>query len=183
MNDNDTEGDRDRQYAKSQSIASQFNVIPDISPDDMLFDFLLQTAFSHNYTHTVQAYFSGGEDCARRFAALCDDHLQGKPQTVLEFASGYGRVARHARQFFPGTQWTSSDVQHKPSLSERMSSVSTPFFRRSGRLIGMPIARLKLSLLYLSFRICQTRRSDFGLSGCSAQLRTAESLFSLPTER
>jgi SAM-dependent methyltransferase len=110
MDDMATKSDRERQYAISQSISSQFNVISDISPDDMLFDFLLHTVFSGNYTQTVQAYFSGGEDCARRFAALCGEHLQGKPQTILEFASGYGRVARHARRLFPETQWTSSDV-------------------------------------------------------------------------
>lgn len=100
----------DEQRDLSHSIAAQMDVAPEISSDDMLFDFLVRAVFGADHSKAVEAYFTGGLDCARRFTALCREHLQSDPKTVLEFASGYGRVARHAKHVLPATSWTCSDV-------------------------------------------------------------------------
>lgn len=110
MNDINTAAILDQQRALSRSIAAKMNVVAEISPDDMLFDFLVRAVFPTNYPQAVEAYFSGGGDCAQRFAALCREHLQSEPKTILEFASGYGRVGRHAKHALPTTRWTTSDV-------------------------------------------------------------------------
>jgi hypothetical protein len=110
MKDIDIAAILDEQRALSHSIATQMNIIAEISPDDMLFDFLVRAVFPTTHPNAVDAYFTGGQDCARRFAALCREHLQSEPTTVLEFASGYGRVARHAKHVLPATSWTCSDV-------------------------------------------------------------------------
>lgn len=110
MNDIDIAAILDQQRNLSHSVASQMNVAPDISSDDMLFDFLVRAVFPTDHPGAVNAYFNGGQDCAQRFAALCREHLQSQPKTVLEFASGYGRVARHVKHVLPATSWTCSDV-------------------------------------------------------------------------
>jgi SAM-dependent methyltransferase len=102
-----------QQQVLSNSIATQMNVEPVISPDDMLFDFLVRSVFPTDHSRAVQAYFSGGADCAQRFATLCREHLETEPTTILEFASGYGRVTRHTKTLFPNTQWTCSDVHQR----------------------------------------------------------------------
>lgn len=110
MNDFDIAAILDQQRNLSHSIASQMNVAPEISANDMLFDFLVRAVFPTDHANAVNAYFVGGQECARRFAALCREHLQSEPKTVLEFASGYGRVARHAKHVLPATCWVCSDV-------------------------------------------------------------------------
>jgi hypothetical protein len=97
-------------HALSKSIAARKNVIPEIDPEDMLFDYFVRILFKTNYPQAIDSYFASGEDCAKKFAALCREHLKSDPRTVLEFASGYGRVARYATQVLPETDWTSSDV-------------------------------------------------------------------------
>jgi Methyltransferase domain len=113
MKDIDTASILDQLCTLSRSIAAQMNVTPEISPDDMLFDFLVRAVFPTDHPSAVNAYFTGGQDCAQRFAALCREHLHSAPKTVLEFASGYGRVARHAKHVLPETSWTCSDVHRR----------------------------------------------------------------------
>jgi SAM-dependent methyltransferase len=110
MNDIDIVAILDRQRTLSRSIAAQMRVAPEMSPDDMLFDFLVRAVFPTDYSNAIDTYFTGGQACAQRFAALCREHLQFEPKTVLEFASGYGRVARHSKNVLPLTSWTCSDV-------------------------------------------------------------------------
>ncbi len=97
----------------AEALAAQKNVIPDIDPEDMLLDFFIRHIFPTAHPQAIDAYFNGGEDCARKFAALCREHLQSEPRTVLEFASGFGRVARYAKHVLPETKWTSSDIHPK----------------------------------------------------------------------
>ena len=73
----------DEQRALSHSIAAPMNVAPEISPDDMLFDFLIRAVFPNDHSKAVDAYFTGGQACAQRFAALCREHLQSEPETIL----------------------------------------------------------------------------------------------------
>ncbi|MBR0774554.1 class I SAM-dependent methyltransferase [Bradyrhizobium diazoefficiens] len=107
----DTAAILNQHNSRALEIASQKKVVPDISPNDMLFDFLARVVFSADSSKAIDAYFNGGEDCASKFAALCREHLQPPgPSSVLEFASGYGRVARFAKHVLPETNWICSDV-------------------------------------------------------------------------
>lgn len=110
MNDIDLKQILYQQRALSNSIATTMNVEPEISPDDMLFDFLVRNVFPDDHPRAIEAYFNGGADCAQRFAALCREEIKSAPNSVLEFASGYGRVTRHVRNIFPKVSWTCSDV-------------------------------------------------------------------------
>jgi cyclopropane fatty-acyl-phospholipid synthase-like methyltransferase len=108
-----------------RSLAQEKHVVPDIHPNDMLFDFLVG-AFPNNNQAAIEAYIRGGEDCARKFAALCAKHLTKQHPTILEFASGYGRVSRYAKQIMPDAEWVCSDVHPKAVdfIADKMALVS-----------------------------------------------------------
>jgi SAM-dependent methyltransferase len=110
MKDIDIAAILNEQRTLACSIAAQMNVVSEINSEDMLFDFLVRAVFPNDHSKAVDAYFTGGQSCAQRFAALCREHLQSEPETVLEFASGYGRVARHAKHVLPASSWTCCDV-------------------------------------------------------------------------
>ena len=99
-----------QQEAHIAEVGQRKGVLGHIHEHDMLFDFLVRAVFLTDPAKAVDAYFEGGEDCCRRFAALCAEHFQGTVGTVLEFASGYGRVARHAHRLLPGTRWICCDI-------------------------------------------------------------------------
>lgn len=94
------------------SIASGKHVVPDISPRDMLFDFFVGALAGDNQK-AVEAYINSGDDCARKFAGLCAEHVAEQRPNILEFASGYGRVSRYAKQVLPNAEWTCSDVHQE----------------------------------------------------------------------
>jgi SAM-dependent methyltransferase len=102
-----------QQRQLSHSIATRMNVESEIDPDDMLFDFLVRAVFPTDHPRAIEAYFNGGADCAERFAGLCREHLKSEPGTILEFASGYGRVTRHVKKLFPNASWICGDVHQR----------------------------------------------------------------------
>ena len=108
-----------QQKARIERLASRFGVVGDIHEQDMLFDFLVRNVYKADPGRAVDAYFEDGEDSYRRFTELCREHGQGTIRTVLEFAAGYCRVARHAHRFLPeaaliryqqGWWWTHQDL-------------------------------------------------------------------------
>lgn len=92
-----------------RSVAAEKKVPHTISDRDMLLDFLVRSVFPQDHALAIQAYFDGGEDCAKKFASLVADYSP-MAESILEFASGYGRVARYAKQVMPQAEWISSDI-------------------------------------------------------------------------
>jgi SAM-dependent methyltransferase len=105
-----------QQKDRIERVASRFGVTGDIHEQDLLFDLLVRNVYMADPGKAVDAYFEDGEDSCRRFAELCQEHGQGAARTVLEFAAGYGRVARHAHRIMPDVQWTCCDIH--PSAVE-----------------------------------------------------------------
>jgi len=83
---------------------------PVVHERDFLFDYIHRVNYKGDHAAALAHYLRGGEDCCRRFANLCAEHKPDGVKTVLEFASGYGRVARHAASVMPDTAWTSCDI-------------------------------------------------------------------------
>lgn len=100
-------------------------MIDEISPHDMLLDFFVRS-FGGDRGRAVSAYFESANSCAKRFANLCSD-IGPSPRSVLEFASGYGRVSRLARKIMPGTEWTCSDI-HPEAVKFIASRLGLPAF-------------------------------------------------------
>src|SRR4051812_41310495 len=77
-----------------------------VHASDLLFQFILKQYAENG----VVAYFSGGKsDAMTVHNALVRWHGPG-PARVLEFASGYGRIARYADTIFEGHEYVASDI-------------------------------------------------------------------------
>jgi SAM-dependent methyltransferase len=97
----------------------------EIHPNDLLFDYLLRVSMMGDRERAERAYLDGGLDCARKFAALHDEYSGGKK--ILEFASGYGRVARHIPTLLSEADWTCSDI-HPEAIEFIRAKLGLPAF-------------------------------------------------------
>jgi len=79
-----------------ENIASTFDVIPDIHELDFIFQYSLSR--NPNFSRVVKRYFDRGAYAAKKLADFIGDR---QDPSVLDFASGYGCVARHLRHFVP----------------------------------------------------------------------------------
>jgi hypothetical protein len=122
MNDIDTVAILDQQRTLSRSIAAQMSVTPEISPDDMLFDFLVRAVFPTDHPNAVEAYLTGGQACAQRFAALCRRHLQSDPKTVLELRQATAVSPDTPSMFSPLRPGHAATCTHAPSNSTPIGS-------------------------------------------------------------
>jgi SAM-dependent methyltransferase len=96
----------------------------DIHERDLLFQYIHRIKFQGDYEKAVRDYFEDGKNCCRRFTQLCAEHKPEGVKTVLDFASGYGRVARHSAEFMPGVAWTCCDIH--PEAVEFLRSHGLP---------------------------------------------------------
>jgi SAM-dependent methyltransferase len=139
-----------QQRQLSNSIASRMNVESEINSDDMLFDFLVRSVFPTDHPRAIEAYFNGGADCAQRFATLCREHFESEPETILEFASGYGRVTRHIKKLFTNTLWTCGDV-HQRAVDFSRGKLGLDAFRSPTRPNDWTVTRKFDVVFALSF--------------------------------
>jgi SAM-dependent methyltransferase len=88
--------------------AVRYNVCGDIDPADHIFWFL------HGHPRigasAADHYFSDGLDCAVKLRALIEEQLSVASVSILEFASGYGRVTRHLPNVLPEATCTACDI-------------------------------------------------------------------------
>lgn len=132
-----------------RALAETKGVRPDISERDMLLDFLVRLRPT-DPSCAITQYFSGGEDCARKFASLCERLLNREPTSVLEFAAGYGRVARYSRNLMPGTEWHASDI-HREAIDFLQSRLGVSAHLSSSRPEAWSIGRTFEIVFALSF--------------------------------
>lgn len=81
-----------------------------VHPHDYLFDYLLK----RDGQGAIAAYFAGGSSDAMQARRALDRSRigddAGRRLKVLEFAAGYGRVARHAHVVFADHHYVASDI-------------------------------------------------------------------------
>lgn len=78
-----------------------------VHPRDLLFQYILRVS---GRGLGMRGYFSGGRSDAQQAHRAMLRTKNGKNLKVLEFAAGYGRVARHSRDIFAGHSYTASDI-------------------------------------------------------------------------
>ena len=95
--------------------AAAFQVVPDIHPDDFIFQFILTNPYFTNPKDAVHYYFNDGKNSARRLSAILTNvlHLGHSPIQLLEFASGYGCVTRHLPGMVPVAHVTACDIHEQ----------------------------------------------------------------------
>jgi ubiquinone/menaquinone biosynthesis C-methylase UbiE len=93
--------------------ARLFETIPDVHPDDSLFKFVVGHSHFADQRDAVRRYFSNGRDSAVKLREILSSDLgiaPGTPLSLLEFASGYGRVTRHLPKILPNVSIVAADI-------------------------------------------------------------------------
>src|SRR5437660_3336530 len=93
-----------------EEIASRYGVVPYIHPEDLIFRFILNHPQCPTRIDAVRSYFSTGHSSAKMLQEILRAHGIVRNFTMLEFASGYGRVTRHLKRFFPECSILASDI-------------------------------------------------------------------------
>jgi SAM-dependent methyltransferase len=97
------------EYAEA---ATKYGIIPDIFAEDYIFNATYHY-FKKNFGKSVEHYFLSGRVSATNIQELIPPRLRQQPLEFLDFASGYGCVARHIRNVFPGANVTAMDIHEK----------------------------------------------------------------------
>jgi SAM-dependent methyltransferase len=94
------------------AAGSRLKVIPQIHGDDFIFHFLIHNPVFQHPQQAVAYYFENGADSASKLRDLltnvCGRQLAGL--RLLDFASGYGCVARHYGNQLPDCAVTTCDI-------------------------------------------------------------------------
>lgn len=89
------------------AAAQPYHAVHRIHGNDLLFDYL----FRRDGDAAIRSYFSGGySDAAQACRGLERSNHGREGLNVLEFAAGFGRVARHAREVFKNHHYVASDI-------------------------------------------------------------------------
>lgn len=95
----------------SQTVAQALGVAADIHPADHIFWWEYDDPSRVDKLAVAQGYLVGGAQTAEAFKALIGQYRSvDTPFTMLEFASGYGRVSRHWRNVLPSAEAVACDV-------------------------------------------------------------------------
>jgi SAM-dependent methyltransferase len=82
------------------TAAEKLNVSPAVHPDDFIFRFIYENPVFEAKELAVNYYFNDGRRSAEKVRAAMDKWIPcnaEQPPKILEFASGYGAVTRHAK--------------------------------------------------------------------------------------
>lgn len=103
-----------------ERLGRKYGVVPDIHRDDFVFLYLYGM-FGNDLEKTLDIYLNSGQVSARKIRDLVGElqnaPVQGDrivaPMTLLDFASGYGCVARHMGNVFPNGKLVTMDIHEK----------------------------------------------------------------------
>jgi SAM-dependent methyltransferase len=93
------------------SAASGHGVAPTIDPRDFIFWYVLgKPVYRGRPEAAVQRYFESGRQSALNLKELVGAHLGRTDVSILDFASGYGCVARHLPVVLPDARVVACDI-------------------------------------------------------------------------
>lgn len=92
-----------------KALGNEMGVTPAIHESDYIFWFIFASATDKN--RAVHDYFDGGAATAVWLRNIIGEiRPLDQPFSILDFASGYGRVARHLGKAFPNARVIASDI-------------------------------------------------------------------------
>lgn len=105
--------------------------------DDFIFWYIHDQAHMVDKSRAVEEYLQSGRDTALFIKGILDENSLSlilaarpdpqRPVAMLEFASGYGRVTRHAPALLPGIEVTACDIHPKAvDFVRRMGFAASP---------------------------------------------------------
>jgi len=92
--------------------AANYNVSPAVHVDDFIFRFIFDNPCFKKKSGAVNYYFSDGNNSAKKVKSAIDKWLLPSDSNlkILEFASGYGAVTRHAKDLLQPHELRSCDI-------------------------------------------------------------------------
>jgi SAM-dependent methyltransferase len=105
-------------------------VVGNLHLDDHLLHYVLNHPAFPDLASSVERYFSDGRRSALKLARLIEELGlgAGRPISLLEFASGYGRVTRHLRGVLPNASIAACDI-HDPAVAFIEQELGVSAFR------------------------------------------------------
>jgi SAM-dependent methyltransferase len=105
-------------------------VVGNLHLDDDILHFLLNHPIFPDLESGVESYFLDGRRSALKLAGLMNELGVGahRPPSLLEFASGYGRVTRHLRSVLPHASIAACDI-HDQAVTFIEQELGVPAFR------------------------------------------------------
>jgi hypothetical protein len=94
----------------------KYQVVPDIHSADFIFRILYEYFHGGRFEEALDWYYFLGRLNAEKVAELAAAFLRRQPGTaisLLDFASGYGAVARHIHKALPGADLTAMDIHEQ----------------------------------------------------------------------
>lgn len=112
-----------RSRAKMEDVihryATETGVVPDVHPNDLIFQFLIENPVFKSIDQAVRYYFYDGANSAKKLDNLLFSRLglrRSGETSLLEFASGYGCVTRQLVRELAPVHIVSCDI-HKAACS------------------------------------------------------------------
>jgi cyclopropane fatty-acyl-phospholipid synthase-like methyltransferase len=95
-----------------EASAKAFGVSPEVHVEDFIFRFLYENPVFKSKAGAVDYYFRDGNNSATKISKAIDEWLASVESqlSILEFASGYGAVTRHARKLLQPHELHSCDI-------------------------------------------------------------------------
>ena len=152
----------------ANQIALELGVCGELHEDDYLLNFFVNKRGRQVGT---EGYFKGGRtDAAKVVRTLKSLKIDKEPLKILDFAAGYGRVARHVKSMLPNHDLYASDI-HPQACTFLQDQLEIPSYPSSFNPSSIEVGREYDFIYVLSlFLISQTRRSEIGSAPCSAFL-------------
>src|SRR5579862_5499675 len=118
------EDDRIEIDPAERRVAEALNIKPDIHRQDFIFQFLRDQKFRGDTKAAIKNYYQVGSYSAGKLGEILKRITAHRaeikdvwtPRTALDFASGYGSVARHIKNTSPHLQLTACDI-HPQAIS------------------------------------------------------------------
>ncbi len=108
---------QDRQAEALRTVASSLNVSPRIHDADYIFQWHIDSPAKQDALAIACAYLEGGAQTAGLIRDIIGNFRSTTaPFTMLEFASGYGRVTRHWCNAIPAAEVVACDI-HPQAVS------------------------------------------------------------------
>lgn len=103
---------RDEKRASCERAAARFGVSPEVHDDDFIFKFCFDHPGFSTRDLAIEYYFEDPANSARKVRNAVDRWMpkSDRPLNILEFASGYGAVTRHAKKQLKPHILTSCDI-------------------------------------------------------------------------
>jgi len=97
--------------------AQQYGVSPEVHPGDFIFWFIHDDPGLEPKTKAADVYMESGQSTSIILRNILSQHLPSRePFSLLDFASGYGRIARHLSKVLPKADVTACDI-HAEAVS------------------------------------------------------------------